>query len=285
MPKFGAHLSVAGGYYRAAESARELKCDTVQVFTKAPSQWAAKPITDDEASRFRKAIKEAKLSSPTAHDSYLINLAAPTDELWRRSIDAFCDEIDRADLLGLKYLVTHPGAHVGSGEETGINRVIEALNEVLDRKPKSKLTILLEATAGMGTTLGHRFEHLSAMRAGCTERKRIGICLDTCHIFAAGYALGTEDEYQRTFDEFDRVIGLKHLKLFHLNDSVKPLGSRVDRHAGIGLGQIGEAAFRRLVTDERFATLPMILETPKEDAAGQAMDPINLAKLRSFLDY
>lgn len=284
MPQFGAHLSVAGGYYRAAESAAELKCETVQVFTKAPSQWAAKSITVEEAKRFRQAIKDAKLSNPTAHDSYLINLAAPTDELWRKSIDAFCDEIDRADLLGLKYLVTHPGAHVGSGEEAGINRVIEALDEAFDRKPESKLIILLEATAGMGTTLGHRFEHLAAIRAGVPQRKRIGICLDTCHVFAAGYGLGTAEEYQRTFDEFDKIIGLKHLKLFHLNDSVKPLGSRVDRHAAIGLGQIGEAAFRRIVTDERFAKLPMILETPKEDAAGNAMDPINLAKLRSFLD-
>lgn len=283
MPAFGAHLSVAGGYYRAAESAAELKCDTVQVFTKAPSQWAAKPITEEDASRFRKAIKDANLSNPTAHDSYLINLAAPTDELWRKSIDAFCDEIDRADLLGLKYLVTHPGAHVGSGEEAGIRRVIAALNEILDRRPKSKLIILLEATAGMGTTLGHRFEHLAAMRAGCSQRKRIGICLDTCHVFAAGYPLGTDEDYERTFEAFDKVIGLTHLKLFHLNDSVKPFGSRVDRHAGIGLGQIGESAFRRLVTDKRFATLPMILETPKDDAAGKAMDPVNLAKLRSFL--
>jgi deoxyribonuclease-4 len=283
VPTFGAHLSVAGGYYRAVESAGELKCDTVQVFTKSPSQWAAKPITDEEANRFRTAINTANLTTPTAHDSYLINLAAPTDDLWRKSIDAFCEEIDRADLLGLKYLVTHPGAHVGSGEEVGIRRVIVALNEILDRRPKSKLIILLEATAGMGTTLGHRFEHLAAMRAGVPHRKRIGICLDTCHVFAAGYAIGTDEEYQHTFEEFDKVIGLKHLKLFHLNDSVKPLGSRVDRHAAIGLGQIGEAAFRRLITDPRFADLPMILETPKEDAAGNAMDPVNLAKLRSFL--
>jgi deoxyribonuclease-4 len=284
VPIFGAHLSVAGGYYRAADAAAELNCETVQVFTKAPSQWSAKPIAAEEAARFRQAIKDAKLTVPTAHDSYLINLAAPSDDLWRKSIDAFCDEIDRADLLGLQYLVTHPGAHVGSGETAGIERVIVALNEILDRRPNSKLIILLETTAGMGTTLGHRFEHLAAMRTGVTQRKRLGICLDTCHVFAAGYGLGTDDEYHRTFDDFDNVIGLKHLKLFHLNDSVKPLGSRVDRHAGIGLGQIGDAAFRRLITDERFAKLPMILETPKEDAAGRAMDPINLAKLRSFLD-
>ena len=282
MPLFGAHLSISGGYHFAADAAAELNCDTVQIFTKSPSQWSAKPITDDDVKHFRDAVKLAKLKCPTAHDSYLINLAAPDDGLWQKSIDAFSDEIGRADQLGLKYLVTHPGAHVGSGEEAGIKRVIAALNEVLARQLDSKLIVLLETTAGMGTTLGHRFEQIAAMIDGVQEKKRIGICLDTCHIFAAGYPIGTDEDYQKTFHEFDTVIGLNKLKLFHVNDSLKPFNSRVDRHAGIGLGHIGEGPFRRLVTDPRFAKLPMVLETPKEDAKGKPMDPVNLAKLRSF---
>lgn len=284
MPLFGAHLSVSGGYHNAALAAETLKCDTVQLFTKSPSQWVSKPITDDEALLFRETVKKAKLKFATAHDSYLINIAAPDDTLWQKSINAFSEEIGRADQLGLKYLVTHPGAHVGSGEEAGIKRVIAGLNEVLTKRADSKLVILLETTAGMGTTLGHRFEHLAEMIDGVQEKKRVGVCLDTCHIFAAGYPLGTDDDYQKTFQEFDRIIGLNKLKLFHMNDSLKLFNSRVDRHAGIGMGHIGEGAFRRIVTDPRFAKLPMILETPKEEKkGGTPMDPINLAKLRSFL--
>lgn len=282
MPLFGAHLSVAGGYSKACVAAVTLNCDTVQIFTKAPSQWAGKPITDEEAETFHKAVKASKLKIPTAHDSYLINLAAPESGPWEKSKNAFADEIDRADKLGLKYLVTHPGAHVGSGEGAGVKRVIDALNDVLARRPDSPLVILLETTAGMGSTLGHRFEHLRDMIGGVTQPKRLGVCLDTCHVFAAGYPMGTDEEYAATFDAFDRAIGITNLKLFHLNDSVKGLGCRVDRHAGIGLGSIGEGPFRRLVTDPRFAKLPMVLETPKEDAAGAPMDPVNLAKLRSF---
>jgi deoxyribonuclease-4 len=283
MPLFGAHLSVSGGYFKACEAAAALNCETVQIFTKAPSQWAGKPITDEDAETFRKAAKAAKLKCPTAHDSYLINLAAPESGPWEKSKDAFADEIGRADKLGLKYLVTHPGAHVGSGEVAGVKRVIEALNEVLDRTADSPLVVLLETTAGMGTTLGHRFEHLRDMIGGVKQSQRLGVCLDTCHVFAAGYPLGTDEEYAETVKTFDRTIGLKDLKLFHLNDSVKGLGCRVDRHAGIGRGCLGEGPFRRLVTDPRFAKLPMVLETPKEDAAGAPMDPVNLATLRSFL--
>lgn len=282
MPLFGAHLSIAGGLHKAAEAAAELNCETVQLFTKNASQWKAKPLTPDEITAFKTAVKSAKLKYPTAHDSYLINLAAPGDDLYRKSIDAFTDEVERAEALGLSYLVMHPGAHVGSGEEAGIAKVAAAFDEVHARCPGFKVKVLVEITAGQGTTLGWKFEHIAAIRKRATDPTRLGVCFDTCHAFAAGYPLWPEAEYDDTFQRFDDVIGLKHIKVFHLNDSVKGLGSRVDRHAGLGLGQIPEAAFKRLVNDERFAKLPMILETPKEAADGSPMDPVNLGKLRSY---
>lgn len=283
MPLFGAHLSIAGGYHRAIQAAAELGMDTVQLFTSSPSQWNRKPIAPAEVEEFQKSLKASKLKFPTAHDSYLINLAAPDDGLYRRSIASFVDELDRAEALGLTYLVTHPGAHTGSGEKEGLVKVVAALDEVHALRPDCPVMVLLETTAGQGSSLGAKFEHLAYLLETVKDAKRLGICLDTCHVFAAGYALGTDDEYDATFREFDRVIGLKWLRLFHVNDSVKPLGSRVDRHAGLGVGKIGLNAFRRIVTDERFAKLPMILETPKEAADGTAMDPINLGILREFL--
>ncbi|MBL8864228.1 MAG: deoxyribonuclease IV [Gemmataceae bacterium] len=282
MPLFGAHLSIAGGYHKAIDSAVALGMETVQLFTSSPSQWSRKPITTAEIADFQKALKASKLKFPTAHDSYLINLAAPDEALYRRSIASFADELDRAAALGLTYLVTHPGSHVGSGEEAGLEKVAAALDEVLASRPDCPVTILLETTAGQGSSLGAKFEHLAYLLETVKEPKRLGVCLDTCHVFAAGYALGTNAEYDATFQEFDRVVGLKWLKLFHVNDSVKPLGSRVDRHAGLGLGKIGLGAFRRLVADPRFAKKPMILETPKEADDGTEMDPVNLGILRSF---
>jgi deoxyribonuclease-4 len=282
MPVLGAHLSIAGGLHKAIEAAVALQCGTVQLFTKNANQWIAKPLTDDGISTFRKAAKASKLKHLTAHDSYLINLAAPGDDLYRKSIAAFQEEVERAEALGLSYLVTHPGAHTGSGEEAGLARVVAAMDEIHARCKGFKVKVLLETTAGQGSSLGARFEHLATLLDRVNDSARLGVCLDTCHVFAAGYPIGTDDEYDATLDEFDHVVGLKQIKAFHLNDSVKGLGSRVDRHAGIGLGQIGENAFRRLVTDKRFRNHPMILETPKE-VEGVAMDPVNLAKLRGFL--
>ncbi len=284
MPLFGAHLSISGGYHKAVEAAAGLKMDTVQIFTSSPSQWKRKPITSDEIALFSQAIKSAKLKFPTAHDSYLINLAAPDEELYRKSILTFIDEIDRAEALGLSYLVTHPGAHMGTGEEVGLERVAAALVEVFDARPDARVKVLIETTAGQGSSLGAKFEHLSYLLKTVNRPKRMGVCLDTCHIFAAGYPLGTDDEWNATFDSFDDIVGLKHLKLVHVNDSVKPLGSRVDRHAGIGLGKIGLPAFRRLICDSRFIKTPMILETPKEADDGTEMDPVNLSILRGFLE-
>ena len=284
MPLFGAHLSVAGGLHNAVVEAGTLGCETVQLFTKNANQWAGKPLLPDDVQVFRRHLAESKLQFPTAHDSYLINLASPNDELYRKSIAAFTDELERAETLGLSYLVTHPGAHTGSGDEAGLARVVAALDEVHARCRGFKVLVLLETTAGQGTTLGHRFEHLAAIRSRIKDPERVGVCLDTCHVFAAGYPLGTPEEYETTFGQFADQIGLACLKLFHLNDSVKGLGCRVDRHAGLGLGSIGLEPFRRLVTDARFADTPMILETPKEDDAGTEMDPVNLGILRQFRD-
>jgi len=282
MPLFGAHFSVAGGLHNAVATAVRFECPALQLFTKNASQWAAKPLTDEDVDTFRSAAKAAKMKALVAHDSYLINLAAPGDELFQKSIDAFTIEIERAEQLGLHYLVMHPGAHVGSGEEAGLQRVVVGLDEAAKRTAGAKVKVLIETTAGQGTTLGWRFEHLGFLLKNVKEPKRYGICLDTCHVFAAGYPLGTDVEYAETFQRFDEIVGLNNLKVFHLNDSVKGLGSRVDRHAGLGLGMIGEEPFRRLATDPRFGNHPMILETPKEDENKREMDPVNLAKLRNY---
>jgi deoxyribonuclease-4 len=276
-------MSAAGGVSKAVSAAVGLGCETLQLFTKNPNSWDARPLADDQVRVFRRAIGTSGLKFATAHDSYLINLAAPDDGLFQKSIDAFTEETHRAEALGLAYLVTHPGAHTGSGEEAGLARAIAALDAVRARCRGYRVRVLLETTAGQGSTIGYRFEHLRAILDGVKDASWLGVCLDTCHVFAAGYGLGTRDEFDATFAEFERAVGLSELKLLHLNDSVGGFDSRVDRHAGLGLGEIGLDAFRLLVTDPRFAALPMILETPKEDDAGTAMDPVNLGLLRGFL--
>jgi deoxyribonuclease-4 len=283
MPLFGAHMSIAGGLHNAISAATELGCETVQLFTKNANQWNAKPITGEEVRTFRRALNDSKLKFPTAHDSYLINIASPDDTAYKKSIAAFIHELERAESLGLSYLVMHPGAHTGSGEDAGLKRAIAAFDEIHTRCAGFQTMVLLETTAGQGTTLGYRFEHLAAIRNGVKQPERLGVCLDTCHVFAAGYALGSEEEYKESFDQFHKVMGLENLKLFHLNDSVKPFNSRVDRHAAIGQGAIGLEPFRRLVNDSRFQHLPMILETPKENDDGEPMDPANLGILRRLL--
>jgi deoxyribonuclease-4 len=283
MPLFGAHMSIAGGYHLSLLAARDHACDTVQLFTKAPNQWSAKPITADEVRLFRRTLRQTRLRSPVAHDSYLINLASPDPALHRKSLEAFVDEMKRAETLGLRYLVTHPGAHMGDGEVDGLARVATAIDKVHRRCDGFKVQILLETTAGQGTSLGHRFEHLRDIISQVAEPDRLGVCLDTCHVFAAGYALATEREYRATMREFDRVIGLKRLKAFHLNDSLKPSGSRVDRHAHIGRGHLGLEPFRWLVNDRRFRNKPMVLETAKEKGANKDMDTVNLSALRGLV--
>jgi deoxyribonuclease-4 len=210
----------------------------------------------------------------------LINLASPDRTLYRRSLEAFVVEVQRAESLGLDYLVTHPGAHVGSGEEAGLKRVAQAFDEVHDHCPKYRVKILLETTAGMGSALGYRFEHLASILERVAAPERMGICLDTCHVFAAGYPLAPEKDYRATMRAFDKIVGLKWLCAFHLNDSLKGQGSRVDRHAHIGRGCLGLEPFRLLTTDPRFRELPMVLETPKEIRGRKSMDAVNLGLLR-----
>jgi deoxyribonuclease-4 len=283
MPLFGAHMSIAGGYHRALLAAQSHDCEAVQLFTKNSNQWRAKELTRDDIEAFAETRKQTHLRAFLAHDSYLINLASPDEDLYRRSIAAFTEELQRAERLGLDYLVTHPGAHMGSGEEAGLARVTAALDEVHLRCPKYHVQVLLETTAGQGSCLGHRFEHLARLLERAAEPGRLGVCLDTCHIFAAGYDLATAAKYRATFRTLDRLIGFERLRAFHLNDSQKPLGSRVDRHAHIGRGCIGLEAFRLLVNDRRFRDRPMVLETPKEDGGEHDMDAVNLGILRGLL--
>ena len=282
MPPLGAHFSTAGGIVNAVRTAVRFGCQTLQLFTKNAAQWNAPPLKADDVQAFRTEAAAAKLVHLTAHDSYLINLAAPGEEAFQKSVNAFVIEIERAEELGLTYLVTHPGAHVGSGEEVGLRRAAAGLNEAARRTRGLKVKVLLETTAGQGSCLGWRFEHLAQLLDDMDEPERFAVCFDTCHVFAGGYDFRTAAATRQTLDEFDAVIGLQHLKLFHLNDSVKPLGSRVDRHAGIGLGEIGEAAFKVIVSDRRFSDTPMVLETPKFDPDGNELDPVNLARLRKF---
>ena len=283
MPFVGAHLSIAGGYYKAAESAARYGMDCVQIFTKNNNQWRAKPLSEEEIVRFRGAVRERGLSAACAHTSYLINLASPDDELWLKSLESFVIELQRAHALGLAGVVVHPGSYVLSSEESGLRRIVMALNEAARRTQDAPIEVWLETTAGQGSSLGWRFEHLQFLIESCAVPQRIGVCVDTCHLFAAGYPLRTKREYEETVRQLDTTIGLARVRALHLNDSKKPLGSRVDRHAHIGEGCIGLEPFRRILRDERLAHLPMYLETPKGERDGQDLDAMNLATLRRLM--
>ncbi len=279
---FGAHMSIAGGHYKAAIAARAAGFDTLQVFTKSNNQWKAKPLSDSDIAAWQNALSEGNLVDPVAHNSYLINLASPDDALWNKSLDAMTIEVERAEALGIRDLVTHPGAHVGSGEEAGLTRIAHALDEIHRRTKGLSVTIDLETTAGQGSCLGWRFEHLASILHQVAHPDRLGVCVDTCHVFAAGYSMNTPQEYNQMIEALDQAVGLPKLRVWHLNDSVKPLGSRVDRHAGLGRGQLGLEPFRHLVTDPRFDGLRMILETPKGQDEGEDLDVKNLRILQQL---
>ena len=283
MTILGAHESIAGGYYKAVEIARRVGCDCVQIFTKNNNQWRAKELTDDDVTRFRQALVDLKITHPIAHDSYLINLASPDPLLWEKSIEAFCVELLRAEKLGIRHVVAHPGAFTTSSEQEGLDRIVAALDAVHRRTAGIAASTLLENTAGQGSCLGWRFEHLSAIIAGVAEPARLGVCIDTCHTVAAGYPLVTETDYAATIAELDRVIGLDRVKAIHVNDSKTPLGSRVDRHEHIGRGTLGLEPFRHLLNDPRFSQTPMYLETAKEQENGEEMDVVNLRTLRGLV--
>jgi deoxyribonuclease-4 len=288
MAILGAHMSIAGGYYKAVDAARRMGCDCVQLFTKNNNQWRAKPIEEADEVKFQTALSEQKMGHPISHDSYLINMASPEDTLWKKSIDAFVIELQRAEQLGIPYVVAHPGAYTTSSEAKGLKRIIRALNEVHKQTVGLAAQCLLETTAGQGSNLGWKFEHLAAVLDGVRDPDRLGVCYDTCHVFAAGYPMGSEKEYKATMRLLNKTVGVKKIKAFHLNDSLKPFGSRVDRHAHIGRGEMGLKPFGFLLADRRFRKVPMYLETPKGEETegrqkGVEMDVINLQTLRKLV--
>jgi deoxyribonuclease-4 len=279
--RLGAHISIAGGIDRAVPTAHAVGCEALQVFVKSSNQWRATPFRDGETRRFRENLDATGIGPVVAHDSYLINLCSPDEALWRKSRDAFLVELDRCEALGIGFLVTHPGAHTGAGEAAGLARLARALDEIHALRPHQEVMVLLETTAGQGSSLGHRFEQLAAVRRQVAQPRRVGVCLDTCHVFAAGYDLRTPAAYRETMERFDETIGLEALRAIHLNDSKRELGSRVDRHEQIGAGRVGIKAFDLLLNDARLRDVPMILETPK--GPDYAEDRVNLARLRSLL--
>jgi deoxyribonuclease-4 len=288
-PQLGAHMSIAGGTPRALDRAEATGCEALQIFTKNSNQWRGRPLGESEVEAFRDRAAGGPVGPIAAHASYLINLAAPDPALRKRSVAALADELQRGDQLGLAGVVLHPGAYTTGTEADGIQRIADGIAEA-QAAQAGDTRLLLEHTAGQGTMLGHRFEQLRAMIDQMDDASRVAICLDTCHLLAAGYDIVSEAGYARVFEEFDAILGLDRLVVFHLNDSKKPLGSRVDRHAGIGQGCVGREPFRRLVRDERFRHLPMVLETPKAGglpAGHLGPDPLdleNLAILKRFRD-
>jgi deoxyribonuclease IV len=278
-PRLGSHVSVEGGYERAIERSEALGAEALQIFVRSPRQWSGRAVPTDEIARFRRRLDETGLARfALAHASYLINLAAKDPIVRERSIAGLADELERTSALGIPALVLHPGAHLGSGEEVGLELVASGLDAAYAAAGGVEVRVLLEITAGQGTCLGYRFEHLGRILARSRQRERIGVCFDTCHAVAAGYDLRTTRGYARTMAELDREIGLDRLLAFHLNDSRHARASRRDRHEHIGHGAAGLSTFRSIVRDPRFANVPMVLETPK--GVDLAEDRANLAVLR-----
>ncbi|MFN2474727.1 MAG: deoxyribonuclease IV [Chthoniobacterales bacterium] len=276
----GAHMSIGGGAHRAIERSCSVDCTAMQIFVKNNMQWFARPLTDEEISAFLRHAQRCLLESVFAHANYLINLAATNPQFHANSLRALAEELVRADQLELPFLVLHPGAHLGAGEEAGLDKIIGSIDAVHAVLPETKTKIALETTAGQGSCLGDRFEHLAHIIANVREPERLCVCLDTAHIFEAGYELETEAATKKTFTEFDRIVGLKHLAALHLNDSKTARGSRVDRHEHIGKGKIGLEAFRFIMRDRRFRKIPKVLETPKGKELLEDVE--NMKTLRSL---
>lgn len=280
-PLIGAHMSIAGGAYNALLSGKKVGCRTIQIFTKNNNQWNAKPLTQQEIEAFKKTREETGIGPIVAHNSYLINVASPDKALAKKSTEAMLIELERAEALGVSALVMHPGSHIGTGEKEGIKRIAQAIDYLHQKTPKFKVKIALETTAGQGSHLGYRFEQLAEIIDLTKDKKRLSVCLDTCHIFAAGYEIRTEAGYKKTIAEFDKLIGLDKLSAMHFNDSLKDFGSRVDRHEHIGKGKIGKAAFGFFMNDVRLENVPKLLEIPKDEEG--KFDRMNLAVLRKLV--
>ena len=274
-------MSIKGGIHTAHERGMRIGCTTIQLFTKNNTQWAAKPLSEEDVKNYKRLEKKSRIRPVVAHSSYLINLCARDPLVLKKSRRGFKDELDRCERLGIPYLVFHPGAHMERGEQEGIERVAESLNTLHENTQGYDVMSVLEVTAGQGTAIGFRFEHLKKIIDALEMKERVGVCIDTCHLFAAGYDITTEPGYERTFDEFEDIIGFERLVVFHVNDSKRELGSRVDRHEHIGKGRIGTVAFRFLMNDPRFVKVPKILETPKSEDMHE--DVMNLRKLRGLL--
>jgi len=282
-------MSVAGGLPRAVERAIVHRCEALQIFAKNANQWRGRPLPRAEVREFRARVKAAGIGPVVSHASYLINLATTNTALRRQSLEAMGDELDRAEALGLLGVVLHPGCYTAGNEAEGLDLIAGGLLELLRARRRGRTMVLLEHTAGQGTALGATFEQLASIIAKMNDHRRVGVCLDTCHLIASGYDICSAEGYASTFKQFDRLVGFDRLKAFHLNDSKKPLGSRVDRHEHIGQGFLGLEPFRRIVNERRFRDLPMLLETPKEEGRSPSrievdrFDAQNLEALRGLL--
>ncbi len=278
----GAHLSIAGGLHKSLELADKYNCNALQIFTKNSNTWKERVLKEEEIVKFRKRRKKLKIQQIASHTSYLINIASPDRELWTKSVEALEKELFRSALLKIPMVVLHPGAHRGTGEKAGISLIAAAINDVFEKTATTNTVLLLETTAGQGTQIGYRFEQLAEIAETVENKERLGFCLDTCHIFAAGYDIRDTSSYEKTLKEFNQILGLNRLFLMHLNDSKKPLGSKVDRHEHIGEGHIGGNAFRLIMNDHRLENIPKIIETPKLKE-GIEQDPVNLERLRNMV--
>ncbi len=279
-PLIGAHMSIAGGPALAIDRALSVESTAMQIFVKNNMQWFAKPLGEEEVRAFTRHPRRGELKAVFGHSGYMINLGAVNPEFHEKSLRALREELARAEQLGLPFLVLHPGAHMGTGEEAGLARIAESLDTVFAALPGGRTKVALETTAGQGSSLGHTFEQLASLFDRCATPERLCVCIDTAHLFAAGYDLSTDEGARNVFAEFDRVVGLGHLAAIHCNDSKTALGSRVDRHEHLGKGKIGLAPFRFLMQDRRFAKIPKVLETPKGKELAE--DRVNLGVLREL---
>ena len=282
LPLLGAHFSIAKGLHNALYEARAYGCTALQIFTKNAQTWKERSLKPDEIDQFEQARAATGITAIAAHTSYLINLAAVEKQKHTRSCRALEQELVRSSMLNIPFVVLHPGSHMDRGEDEGIRHIAESINQVFTQIPDLKTRLLLETTAGQGSSVGHTFEQLASIMDKVEKKDAVGFCLDTSHIFAAGYDIRTPSAYQKTINAFDSIAGLGHLDLIHLNDSKKELGSRVDRHEHIGLGCIGLKAFELFMNDHRLKYIPKVIETPKQHD-GQDYDKVNLSALRNLM--